>query len=129
MKNTKKISLLASLFAVAIVLMSFVIKQGGGWVVPEAEAAKKNPVEASAASIEAGKAVYTKHCKMCHGVTGEGGKMAGTSNFKSPEFQAQTDGAIYYKNDVGYGKMPSYKTKIADETDKWNLVNYMRTLK
>ena len=66
---------------------------------------------------------------MCHGETGVGvGSMAKPSNFTSKEFKAQTDGAIFYKINTGFGKMPSYKSKIAADNDKWNLVNYLRTL-
>src|SRR5712691_11954671 len=34
--------------------------------------ALKNPVPASAASIEAGKAVFAKYCRSCHGAEGKG---------------------------------------------------------
>lgn len=119
-----KFGIAASIAAVA--LMSFTM--AGGWEVPAAEAAKANPVASNPESIASGKALYDKHCKMCHGATGEGGKMAGNSNLKSPEFKAQTDGAMFYKITTGFGKMPGYKTKIADETDRWHVVNYMKSL-
>lgn len=117
-----------SLLVVAFFLVSFIsIKMG--WVVPAADAAIKNPVKTSPTSVAAGKTEYTKTCKMCHGVDGKGvGSMAKPSNFTTPEFKAQTDGAIYYKVNTGFGKMPAYKTKIAADNDRWNLVNYMRTL-
>ncbi len=122
--NLKNVVASVTVLAVAFCLVSFEM----GWVVPAADAAVKNPVKTSPTSVAAGKAEYTKTCKMCHGATGTGGSMAGTSNFTSKEFKAETDGAIFYKINSGFGKMPSYKTKIADANAKWNLVNYMRTL-
>jgi cytochrome c5 len=123
--NLKNIVASISIMMVAFVLVSFEM----GWVVPAADAAVKNPVKSTPASIAAGKALYVKDCKMCHGEKGVGvGKMAGTANFTLPEFKSQTDGAIYYKINTGFGKMPAYKTKIAADNDRWNLVNFLRTL-
>ena len=128
MSSLKKVAAYISVFAIVFCLVSFVSQQKE-WVVPATDAAIVNPVKADAASIEAGKALYTKSCKMCHGATGVGvGKMAEPSNFTTKEFKAQTDGAIFYKTNVGFGKMPAYKTKIKEDNDRWNLVNYMRTL-
>jgi len=45
------------------------------------------------------------------------------------DFQAQSDGALYYKIAEGRDDMPSFKKKIPDAEDIWNLVNYVRTLK
>ncbi len=129
MKNTnlKKMAASISMFAVIICLFSFI--NVNKWDAPAADAAVKNPVKADAVSIAAGKAEFTKTCKMCHGATGVGvGKMAEPSNFTSKEFKAQTDGAIFYKINTGLGKMPKYKAKIKADNDRWNLVNYLRTL-
>jgi cytochrome c5 len=124
-KKLKNILASLSVLAFAFVFVSFTL----GWVVPASDAAVKNPVKSSAASIAAGKTIYIKSCKMCHGETGVGaGKMAGTSNFTLPAFKSQTDGAIYYKINTGFGRMPGYKTKIAANNDRWNLVNYLRSL-
>jgi len=124
----KKTIISISTLAIFLCLVSF-SSFDLGWDVPAVDAAIKNPVKADAASITAGKTEYTKSCKSCHGATGVGvGKMAGTSNFTSKEFKAQSDGAIYFKINTGMGKMPKYKTKIKADNDRWNLVNYMRTL-
>jgi len=117
-----------TMFAVAMCLVSFV-SFNTGWDVPAADKAIKNPVKADAASLLEGKNMYNKSCKMCHGEKGTGvGKMAGTSNFTSKEFKALTDGTIYYMVNTGQGKMPAYKNKIKADNDRWNLVNYMRSL-
>ncbi len=125
MKSLKMFVAIAVVFAVSFSLLSFEM----GWVVPAADAAIKNPVKNTPASVDAGKAEYTKTCKMCHGATGVGvGTMAKPSNFTSKDFKGQTDGAIFYKISTGFGKMPAYKTKIKADNDRWNLVNYLRTL-
>jgi hypothetical protein len=44
-------------------------------------------------------------------------------------FQSQSDGALFYKTEEGREDMPSFKKKIPDPNDVWDLVNFMRTLK
>ena len=123
----KNAGMASILIFLTICFMSFVLV--GGWNIPTSAALKKNPVKSDANSKAAGKAEYTKTCKMCHGLTGTGnGKMAGVSNFKSKAFKALSDGAIFYQINTGLGKMPAYKTKIPTDKTKWDLVNYLRTL-
>jgi hypothetical protein len=50
-------------------------------------------------------------------------------DFTKPDFQKQTDGALFYKTSEGRKDMPSFKKKIADQNDIWAVINYMRTLK
>jgi mono/diheme cytochrome c family protein len=74
------------------------------------------------------------HCKSCHGAEGygDGKKAANLStalrDFTSDEVQAQSDGEIYYKSFVGKDDMPNFEKKIANEQDRWMLVNYIRKL-
>jgi mono/diheme cytochrome c family protein len=109
----------------AFSLMSFIIATDG-WPVPAADAAKKNPVKSDAASIAAGKTSYTTYCKSCHGVDG---KKLTNADLTGAAFKAETDGSVFYKINTGKGGMPSYKTKLADDEDRWSVVNYLRTLK
>ncbi|HRF17617.1 MAG TPA: c-type cytochrome, partial [Chitinophagaceae bacterium] len=96
---------------------------------------KVNPIKGDAASLEKGKALWSQHCKSCHGSKGKGdGPKASQldtepGDFTKASFQSQTDGALYYKTNAGRDDMPSYKTKIPDANDNWALVNYMRTFK
>src|SRR5207249_11658397 len=61
----------------------------------------KNPVRASAASSEAGKAVFTKYCRSCHGPEGKGDgpgtpKDVHPANLASGKFvHGGTDGEIF----------------------------------
>jgi len=131
----KYISLLfASLFLFA--LMSFISKsQNDPWPVPDKYKNMANPVKSDAASIADGKALYTQHCKSCHGTKGKGdGPKAAqldteSGDFTKPDFQKQPDGALFYKTSEGRKDMPSFKKKIPDQNDIWAVVNYMRTFK
>lgn len=104
------------------------------WVVPDKYVKMKNPVPADQdASI--GKSLYEKHCKSCHGKEGygDGPKAADMKgdlgDFSSAEFQKQTDGELFYKTTTGRDDMPEFTKKMAEDEDRWLVVNYMRTLK
>jgi mono/diheme cytochrome c family protein len=105
------------------------------WPVPDAAKNKKNPVANTDASINAGKALWSTHCKSCHGSKGlgDGSKSAQLTtepgDFTKNDFQSQTDGALFYKTSTGRDDMPSFKTKIPDADDIWSLVNYMRSFR
>ncbi|MBI5858293.1 MAG: c-type cytochrome [Sphingobacteriales bacterium] len=105
------------------------------WPVPDTAKNKKNPVVSNAESIAAGKALWSTHCKSCHGAKGLGdGPKAAQLNtepgdFSKTDVQAQTDGSLFYKTSQGRDDMPGYKSKIPDQNDIWSLVNYIRTLK
>ena len=105
------------------------------WLVSDAAKNKKNTIPSNAQSIAAGKALWTTHCKSCHGSKGlgDGPKAAQLKtepgDFSRTDVQAQTDGTLFYKTSEGRDDMPSFKKKIADEDDRWSLIDYMRTLK
>ena len=96
----------------------------------------KNPVPTSAESVAAGKALFQKNCRFCHGADAKGdGPMApqGThpSNLTDDKWdRGSTDGEIYLVIANGAGPkfdMKAYKSKLT-ETDIWNIVNYVRSL-
>ena len=103
------------------------------WMAPASANGKKNPVATSAASIEAGKKIYSKECASCHGKKGfgDGPKASDLSkephNLSTKEFQSQSDGAIFWKITKGNKPMPTFATAYTDE-ERWNVVNYLRTL-
>ena len=105
------------------------------WPVPDNYKNMKNPVASNAGSIGDGKALYSTHCKSCHGAKGmgDGNKAAQLKtepgDFSKSDFQSQPDGAIFYKTSEGRDDMPSFKKKIPDAEERWSIVNYLRTLK
>jgi mono/diheme cytochrome c family protein len=127
------ISLLAGLF---VLIVGFRVNQEPKpWPVPDAAAKKANPVKTSSESVSAGKALYNQHCSSCHGKKGlgDGSKAAQLKthpgDFSTAAFQSESDGSLFYKVSEGRGDMPSFKKKIPDPTEIWDVVNYMRTLK
>ena len=125
-------------FITGLIVAGFTIKLQQAqkpWPVPAAAKAKKNPVASSAESIKAGKELWSTNCKSCHGSKGlgDGTKAAQLKtepgDFSKPSFQSQTDGEMFYRLSEGRDDMPASKKKIPDEEDRWNLVNFIRTLK
>jgi len=131
----KYISILFTVIFVTV-FMAFVPRNANDpWPVPDKYKNMPNPVKSDATSIATGKELYTQHCKSCHGTKGKGdGPKAAqldteSGDFTKSTFQSQTDGAIFYKTSEGRKDMPSFKKKIADESNIWAVVNYLRTLK
>jgi mono/diheme cytochrome c family protein len=93
----------------------------------------KNPVQATAASIEEGERLYRSECLVCHGETGDGN---GPWRDKLPTapgdltdkktMARMTDGEIFWKISTGRVAMPSFAARFEEE-ERWHLVNYVRT--
>ena len=102
------------------------------WEAPPEWAEKKNPFPSDAKSLEAGKAVFTKQCTVCHGPKGKGdgpaapGLSPSPGDLSDPIMWKQSDGALHWKITEGRKSMPSYKNTLADE-QRWHVVNYLRT--
>lgn len=105
------------------------------WAVPDKYKSMNNPLESNQENLKLGKMLYNKHCKSCHGTNGLGdGAKAKTlktscGDFSAQGFQAQADGAIFYKTTEGRDEMPSYNQKIPDDNDRWAVVLYLRSFK
>jgi len=130
------------IFTSAAVIASFVfysfilVNQSDDWVVPDSAKNVKNPTDASDEDdLEIGRDLYMKHCRSCHGKEGYGdGKKAkemdgDLGDFSDEDFQAQSDGSLFYKTSKGRDDMPNFDKKLADEEDRWLVVNFLRTLK
>jgi len=102
------------------------------WDAPAAEKAKKNPVAKNPGSITAGKKVAEQSCAPCHGAGGKGDGVAAAALPKKPAdwtskaIQAETDGSLFWKITTGNAPMPPWQS--LPEKDRWNLVNYIRSL-
>lgn len=133
MKNLKFISAVA--FS-ALLLLSFTVLVQKKWDVPAKYKSMKNPSDPKDKDeMNEAKALYAKQCVSCHGKKGlgDGSKAADlkgdVGDFTSADFQKQTDGEIFYKMTEGRDEMPAFKKKVAEDDDRWLLVNYLRTLK
>ncbi len=140
----KKLLLLFVVATFVATSFSFILP-GEPWNIPDSYLKLKNPVKADAASIKAGRELYTNHCQSCHGVIGKGDGTKGAhldtapADFTSVTFQSQPDGALFYKIYFGHKDMPAFKKRIPDNEDvidgsfgqtrgPADLVNYLRTL-
>jgi len=112
--------------------------------VPVAERERKNPVALSADALRAGRFQWREHCETCHGAQGRGDgpnarlherrKGHAPRNLTEPEVQENlTDGEIFWRISKGIIEdeniiMPEFATKVPSETQRWQLVLYVREL-
>jgi len=105
----------------------------GKWLSPAPSTAKKNPIAPTQASIAAGQKIYSKTCAMCHGKTGDADGPAvielniHPAKLSDPKLANESDGSLFWKITTGKKPMPTYGKRLS-ETDRWNLVNYIRTI-
>ena len=102
--------------------------------IPEADAAKKNPVKPTAEGLAEARKLYKYHCAMCHGENGDGkGDLAESmklqlNDWRNPEtISKYTDGALFYIITNGRGKMVGGEGDRTKEEVRWNLVNLVRS--
>ena len=105
----------------------------GKWLSPAPSAAKNNPIASSHESIGAGQKIYSKTCAMCHGKGGDADGPAvielniHPAKLSDPKLATESDGALFWKITTGKKPMPAYGKRLS-ESDRWHLVNYIRTL-
>ncbi|HEY6153481.1 MAG TPA: c-type cytochrome [Candidatus Udaeobacter sp.] len=142
---TKRIPIDVSqiVFLLLCVLAALMLAYSGGpvradsisekWVSPAPSAAKKNPIQSTQDSVGAGQKIYSKTCAMCHGKTGDADGPAvielniHPAKLSDPQLARESDGSLFWKITTGKKPMPAYGKRLS-ETDRWNLVNYVRTL-
>jgi mono/diheme cytochrome c family protein len=102
------------------------------WLSPAPSTAKKNPIASTPNSIAAGQKIYSKTCMMCHGKSGDADGPAvielniHPARLSDPQLDTESDGALFWKITTGKKPMPAFGRRFS-ETDRWNLVNYIRT--
>jgi mono/diheme cytochrome c family protein len=107
-----------------------VVSGQGEWKAPADAKNVTNPVK----GIGNAKKTVETNCAMCHGPGGKGDGPAAAAlpppkpaDWTSAAVQSQTDGELFWKISNGRGAMPPWKH--LPEKDRWEIVNYIRTLK
>jgi mono/diheme cytochrome c family protein len=102
----------------------------GEWKAPADAKATKNPVK----GVGNAKKNVETNCVTCHGASGKGDGPAAAAlpppkpaDWTSAKIQAESDGELFWKISNGRGAMPPWKH--LPEKDRWEIVNYIRTLK
>jgi mono/diheme cytochrome c family protein len=105
----------------------------GALVMPAA--AQQNPVAASPESVAAGKALFQQNCSTCHGNEGKGdGPAAPALNPKPANLAAgqlkhgSSEAEIYNTITKGVPGTAMVGWASIPEKDRWNLVNYVKSL-
>ena len=99
--------------------------------VIESMAAIPNPTPADQRSLNNGRINFQINCAVCHGPLGQGNGpatrygMAGI-NLLTDVTKNRTDGYIFGMIRNGRGLMPTYNR--IEEPDRWDIVNYVRSL-
>ena len=103
------------------------------WAAPDSEKGKKSPVPAGAKAAAQGQKVAQVNCVSCHGKGGKGDGAAAVAlnpkpaDWTSKKIQDESDGELFWKITTGRGAMPAWRH--LPESDRWALVQYIRTLK
>jgi mono/diheme cytochrome c family protein len=94
---------------------------------PEKARARRNPFADDKDAVAAGGKVFEMRCAECHGENGKGSKKA--PSLRVAEVQGATPGALFWlmTNGVVRRGMPVW-SKLP-ETQRWQLVSYLQTLK
>lgn len=109
----------------------------GGWTLPPTADQEKNPVAGDPKAIAAGKELYDKTCKKCHGPGGKGdGPDADPDAMQDMDLTTarraarNPDGVVFYKiwNGRAKPKMPAQKDELTKE-QVWQIVSYTQTLR
>jgi len=95
-----------------------------------------NPIPPNPKSVAAGQTIFITSCAPCHGTGGKGDGPAGLALNPRPADLTlhaipgvHTDAQLFEWITNGFpgSRMPAFKAALSD-TDRWNLVNFIRTL-
>src|SRR5688572_5256607 len=119
--------------------------RGGTLEIPESARDLKNPLRATGETVRAGRLLWGAHCQTCHGAMGRGDgpnarlhevrKAVRPQDLTNRAVQdGMTDGELFWRishgilEEDGNVIMPAYRDKVRDETQRWQLVVFVRHL-
>jgi mono/diheme cytochrome c family protein len=116
--------------------MSIASQTLAGQAKADPKAATKNPVAATPQSIAAGKSLFGKYCRFCHGEDGKGDGPQAPEGTHPPNLtddkwdHGSSDAEIFAVIKDGVGPkydMKGFNSKITAQ-EMWNLVNYIHSI-
>jgi mono/diheme cytochrome c family protein len=113
-----------------IILLTGFIKASAAdnWPVPEDFNSLVNQVEFNNLNVGAGKDIYDRNCKSCHGDPGNYNALPlvpPPPDAASEVMQSNNDGQLFYKITMGRGAMPQFETTLRPD-DIWKVITYIR---
>ena len=119
-----------ALVAISIVLAA---REKRPWNIPDDAKQLKNPLQPSAAGLQAARDLYMENCAQCHGEKGRGDGPESTmydplpADLSNKKFNdGLTDGEIFYQISEGKKPMPAFKRRLTEE-QRWQLVFLVRS--
>src|SRR6516225_3502439 len=109
-----------------------------GWTLPANANDEKNPFAGDAKAVAAGKELFLKNCKRCHGPGGLGdGPDADPDSAPDMDLTVakraarNPDGVVFYKiwNGRKKPKMPAFKNEGLTQDQAWQIVTFVQTLR
>ena len=109
-----------------------------GWQLPPNATDEKNPVAGDAKAVAAGRELFLKNCKRCHGPGGLGdGPDADPDTAQDMDLTVakraarNPDGVVFYKiwNGRKKPKMPAFKNEGLTQDQAWQIVSFVQTLR
>jgi mono/diheme cytochrome c family protein len=112
--------------------------------IPAAARDRQNPFSRSPETLRLGRALWQNHCETCHGTEGRGDgpnarlherrKGHAPRNLTDPNVQENlTDGELFFRITKGIIEgdsiiMPSFEQKVPAESERWQIVLFVREL-
>jgi mono/diheme cytochrome c family protein len=131
----RSLIVVAAAAMVAVGAGTAVWAQGSDWKAPPEAKNTKNPRAAQKNDKQAlanAKKNIDTNCQSCHG-SGKGDGPAAAAlpppkpaDWTSARVASETDGELFWKISNGRGAMPPWKH--LPENDRWDIINYIRTL-
>ncbi|MGI9147774.1 MAG: c-type cytochrome [Chloroflexota bacterium] len=96
---------------------------------------EQNPVANDRRALAAGRDAYTGSCSVCHGASGDGRGVFGTSSYpnatdlRSHDAIEKSDGQLFWiiKNGLNFTGMPGFADQYSNQ-DIWSIVTFIRAL-
>lgn len=93
-----------------------------------------NPIPLDSVSLQRGEILYSLHCSLCHGDTGQGDgpisiyyEKQPPSDLTAPHITFMFDGNLYRTISQGFGQMPGLSENLTPR-ERWDVINYLRIL-